>query len=134
MISYDVIKLANIIENLDSDIRKMLEEITSYEEKTFEDSACIKSAEILVDAIEKANKIRNYMPKMQEGYLEFDENGYYTIGEQELNCGRYMELFDPSTGWWIQGRVEHNGDEYYFCNYVIRNRPLKSGMRARTIA
>ena len=133
MISYNVIKLTNIIENLDSDIRKLLEELTACEEKTFEDSACLRSAKILAEAIEKAKEIRNYMPKMHEGYLEFDENGYYTIDEQELNCGRYIELFDPSTGWWIQGRVEHNGDEYYFCNYVIRNRPLKLGMQARTI-
>ena len=69
-----------------------------------------------------------------EGKLRIGENGRYWLENEELTCGRSIELlYNDGKGVsnvesWHAGRIEHNGTKYYFTG----NRNLQlEGMSAR---
>ena len=71
---------------------------------------------------------------MISGKLKSGENGRFWLGNEELACGRSIELlykdkhdiYDIES--WHAGRIDHNGNKYYFTGN--RNLDLE-GMQAR---
>ena len=71
---------------------------------------------------------------MVSGKLRKGGNGRYWLENEELACGRSVELLYSDdrgvddTAYWHAGRIDHNGIKYYFTG--TRNQELE-GMTAR---
>ena len=133
MLSYELIKLANIIENVSNDVNRLRDEAMGYdEEKTYEDRVVITAADVLIKAVEQTKKqISSCLPDLITGYLTELPNGRFAINGRELTCGNYLELYVQDR--WITGRVEY-AEQYYFYNALLNHPTLKQGMKARIIA
>lgn len=130
MYPMELVELASTIQVANEKVRKMIGEI-EYENQTYEERVFLQAASILTEAFEKVNKqISPYLPEYTTGYLIKQSNERFAINDTELSCGSYLELC--MEGCWIAGRVEYS-DKYYFYNALMRNPPLKPGMKARTI-
>lgn len=71
---------------------------------------------------------------VKEGKLRLGANGRYWLGNEELTCGRSVELlYDDGKNLgevesWHAGRIDHDGSRYFFTG----NRALKlEGVTAR---
>lgn len=64
------------------------------------------------------------------GELRRNENGRWQYGERELTCGDVVEI---DIGAWVAGRIEHDGEDYYFLAPDCRTQvALREGLLART--
>ena len=46
----------------------------------------------------------------------------------ELTCGHCIKYLETELGVWVEGRVEHNGKDYYFFNPNGKHLPLYDGV------
>lgn len=132
MYSMEFVELAGIVNLVSEKVNKMRDNVSGYEDKTYEDKVFLEVANILDDAFAKVNKQTSvYLPEYKEGYLIKQSNGRFVLDNKELSCGSYLELYIEDC--WTTGRVEYS-DRYYFYNALTNNPALEPGMKARTIA
>lgn len=110
--------------------------------KTFEDKKAYKAIERLVESLENTEEtIEHYNKPAKDGTLMEDVRGKFYIefsdgsSSYPFSCGSSIEVYlkdDPEEDidqGWYSGRVEHNGEGYYF--YGANKPMLYTGMRAR---
>ena len=99
----------------------------------FENRKCHQIIGYLKEEIENSLHEMELLSKTTlEGKLVLNSQGRFNLDTaQELyfTCGSPIELFID--GEWYRGRVESDGDDYYFYNYESENQALEEGMKAR---
>lgn len=110
--------------------------------KSFEGKQSYRIVEDLQDELETALYELDYISKPAiEGKLHEMDNGKFELIDDNskygayFSCGSRIEIYDPETGKWHIGRVEHKMENdrqgYYFRCGDMDNPYLYTGMTAR---
>ena len=87
---------------------------------------------IYTELSEAIHELEHLTREVKEGLLLLNSQGRYnldTMTEFYFTCGNIIEV--DVEGQWQRGRIEHDNEDYYFCNYEGKNIHLYEGMKAR---
>lgn len=130
-------KILNVAESFEDKLEIILKNSTEQEKVDEDEKSIIKETEYFSEKIgDFISKIRYYSLPTKKGILEIDDMfGKYYVryddGKEsnDLSCGTSLEIYDEDWEEWIAGRVEHDG-EYYFYGHKDKPR-LYVGMKVR---
>lgn len=61
-----------------------------------------------------------------------NELGRYEIEDgTTLTSGHPIKYYESELGVWLEGRIEHNGDDYYFFNPNGKHLPMYNGVEVK---
>ena len=112
---------------------KIEQEYLNGPSDSFEDGQVARIVEYLRDELdEAAYDMEMFTREIIEGDLVLNSQGRFNLDTAEnlyFTCGAHIEMLVD--GEWHNGRVEHNGESYYFYNYDKEDIVIEEGMRAR---